>query len=66
MGLKREIYIVHYKLLNKCSLTVWKNILKKEADNISNLETFSSSSSSSESFNEKEKEFILKNKDELI
>ena len=61
---KGDIYIVDYKLLNKCSLKVWKNILKKEADNIANSETFSSSSS--ENFNEKEKEFILKNKDELI
>ena len=31
-----DIYIVDYKLLNKCSLKVWNNILKKEINKINN------------------------------
>ena len=58
-----DIYIVDYKLLHKCSLKVWKNILKKETRKINISEMLSSSS---ELYSETEKEFILKNKDELI
>ena len=57
-----DIYIVDYKLLNKCSLKVWNNILKKETKKNNNSEILSSSS---ESYSETEREFILKNQDEL-
>ena len=59
---KGDIYIVDYKLLNKCNLKVWNNILKKETDKNDNPDILSSSS---ESYSETEKEFILKNKEEL-
>ena len=58
-----DIYTVDHKFLNKCSLKVFNNILEKETNKINNSYILSSSS---ESYSETEKEFILKNKDELI
>ena len=55
---KNDLYTVNYKLLEKCSLFVWNCIMKKDTnkDEIIN-EDFS--------MDEKELEYILKNKQEL-
>ena len=60
---KGDIYIVDYKLLNKCSLNVWKNLLKGEDSK--NNEESKSDSESEDSYSEDEMQFILKNKDEF-
>ena len=52
-------------LLNKCSLKVWKNLLKQDMNNNNNYSS-DSESDSKESYNEEEKEFILKNQSEYL
>ena len=61
---KDEIYLVDYKLLNKCSSEAWDKLLKesKENNNIVSDESFESN----ESIGEDELKFIMENNKEYI
>ena len=61
---KDEIYLVDYKLLNKCSSEAWDKLLKesKENNNIEDIEFFESN----ESIGEEEIKFIQDNNKEYI
>ena len=61
---KDEIYLVDYKLLNKCSSEAWDKLLKesKENNNIEDDESFESN----ESIGEEEIKFIHDNSKEYI
>ena len=61
---KGDLYIVDYKLLNKCSITVWKQLLNRENSNIKAVSL--SDSESEDIYSEEELEFIHKNKEEFI
>ena len=60
---KGDLYIVDYKLLNKCSLNVWNKLLKRE--HIKKDEIIMSDSDSEDIYTENELKFILKNKEEF-
>ena len=51
-------YIANYKLLQKCSLFVWKNMLNKDGKNTDIIKE-------NDSIDEVELDYILKNKEEL-
>ena len=55
---KNDLYIVNYKLLEKCSLFVWNNLMKKDTDKDEII-------NEDYSIDEKELEYIIKNKQEL-
>ena len=61
---KYAIYLVDYKLLNKCSSEAWDKLLKesKENNNIESNESFESN----ESIGEEELKFIMENNKEYI
>ena len=61
---KDDIYLVDYKLLNKCSSAAWDKLLKesKENNNIVSDESFESN----ESIGEEELKFIMENNKEYI
>ena len=55
---KGDLYFVDYKLLQKCSLLVWKNMLNKDGKNTDIIKE-------NDSIDEEELDYILKNKEEL-
>ena len=61
---KDDLYMVEYKLLSKCSETLWDNLLKKEFkdDKASHIEDKLNNDSS---LNEEEINFINEHKEEL-
>ena len=61
---KDDIYLVNYKLLNKCSSEAWDKLLKesKENNNIESDESFESN----ESIGEEELKFIMESNKEYI
>ena len=61
---QHDIYLVDYKLLNKCSSEAWDKLLKesKENNNIVGDESFESN----ESIGEEELKFIQENNKEYI
>ena len=60
---KGDLYIVDYKLLNKCSITVWKKLLNRENSKIQAVSL--SDSESDDIYSEEELDFIHKNKEEF-
>ena len=55
---KGDLYYVDYKLLQKCSLFVWKNMLNKDGKNTDIIKE-------NDSIDEEEFDYIIKNKEEL-
>ena len=55
---KNDLYTVNYKLLEKFSLFVWNNLMKKDTDKDEII-------NEDYSIDEKELEYIIKNKQEL-
>ena len=61
---KDDLYIVDYKLLNKCSENLWMNFIEKDKKNKKDL-LIEDILNSEESIKEEELDFINKNKDEF-